>query len=67
VDVLLLDKTGTITWAIGKRRLFSPHRISEKDLADAAQMPRYRMRHRRPQHRRARQAEYGLRERTSAR
>jgi K+-transporting ATPase ATPase B chain len=38
VDVLLLDKTGTITSAIARRRLFPRPGVTEQQLADAAQL-----------------------------
>jgi P-type E1-E2 ATPase len=62
VDVLLLDKTGTIT--LGNRRPteFLPRRASEEELADAAPARVARRRDARgPQHRRARQGEARLR------
>ena len=38
VDVLLLDKTGTITlrWETGRQLPFSPYRVQEQELAGSS-------------------------------
>ena len=47
VDTLLLDKTGTITLGNRQATKFKPVRgVTEKELADAAQLPRSPMRRR---------------------
>jgi K+-transporting ATPase ATPase B chain len=54
VDVLLLDKTGTITLGNRQATASPVSGRPEKELAEAAQLPHWPTKHRRPQHRRAR-------------